>query len=96
MEKRKLGRTGLEVSVIGFGGTWISELSMDGAVNVIQRAFELGINYFDTAKLDGDSEEKLGTSLKNVRDQCVLGTKTASRDSKSLILQAFNAFLIFF
>ena len=79
MQKRKLGRTGLDVSVIGFGGTWISELSMPEAVKVVQRAFELGINYFDTAKLDGDSEEKLGAALKDVRDECVLATKTASR-----------------
>lgn len=79
MQKRKLGRTGLQVSIIGFGGTWISELKMDDAVNVVQRAFELGINYFDTAKLDGDSEEKLGVALKDVRDLCVLATKTASR-----------------
>lgn len=92
MEKRKLGRTGLEVSVIGFGGTWISELSMDDAVKVVQRAFELGINYFDTAKLDGDSEEKLGVALKDVRDECVLATKTASR-TKSESLDDFKSSL---
>jgi predicted aldo/keto reductase-like oxidoreductase len=79
MQKRKLGRTGLDVSIVGFGGTWISELSMPEAVKVVQRASELGINYFDTAKLDGDSEEKLGAALTDVRDKCVLATKTASR-----------------
>ena len=52
---------------------------MDEAVKVVRRAFELGINYFDTAKLDGDSEEKLGAALKDVRDECILATKTASR-----------------
>lgn len=52
---------------------------MDEAVKVVRRAFELGINYFDTAKLDGDSEEKLGAALKDVRDECVYATKTASR-----------------
>ena len=79
MQKRRLGRTGLQVSIVGFGGTWISDLSMDEAVKVVRRAFELGINYFDTAKLDGDSEEKLGAALKDVRDECILATKTASR-----------------
>jgi predicted aldo/keto reductase-like oxidoreductase len=69
----------LDVSIVGFGGTWISELTTPEAVKVLQRAFELGINYFDTAKLDGDSEEKLGAALKDVRDKCVLATKTASR-----------------
>ncbi len=82
MQKRRLGRTDLQVSIIGFGGTWISQLSMDEAKKVVQRAFELGINYFDTAKLDGDSEEKIGAALKDVRDKCVLATKTASRTKK--------------
>ena len=92
MQKRKLGRTDLDVSVIGFGGTWISELSMPEAVKVIQRAFELGINYFDTAKLDGDSEEKLGAALKDVRDDCILATKTASR-TRSESLEDFKSSL---
>jgi predicted aldo/keto reductase-like oxidoreductase len=92
MQKRKLGRTGLDVSVVGFGGTWISELSMAEAVEVVQRAFELGINYFDTAKLDGDSEKKLGAALKDVRDECVLATKTASR-TRSESLDDFKSSL---
>jgi len=92
LQKRKLGRTGLQVSVVGFGGTWISELTMDEAVKVVQRAFELGINYFDTAKLDGDSEEKLGVALKDVREECVLATKTASR-TKSESLDDFKSSL---
>jgi predicted aldo/keto reductase-like oxidoreductase len=82
LQKRTLGRTGLQVSVVGFGGTWISQLSMDEAVKVVRRAFELGINYFDTAKLDGDSEQKIGAALKDVRDECVLATKTASRTKR--------------
>ena len=79
LQKRTLGRTGLQVSIVGFGGTWISQLSMDEAVKVVRMAFDLGINYFDTAKLDGDSEEKIGVALKDVRDECILATKTASR-----------------
>ena len=82
MQKRRLGRTNLRVSIVGFGGTWISELSMPEAVNVVRKAFDLGINYFDTAKLDGDSEEKIGIALKDVRDQCVIATKTGSRTKK--------------
>jgi predicted aldo/keto reductase-like oxidoreductase len=82
VQKRTLGRTDLQVSIVGFGGTWISQLRMDDAVKVIRRAYELGINYFDTAKLDGDSEEKIGAALKNVRDECVLATKTASRTKR--------------
>jgi predicted aldo/keto reductase-like oxidoreductase len=55
---------------------------MDEAVKVVRRAFELGINYFDTAKLDGDSEEKIGAALNDVRDGCILATKTASRTKR--------------
>ncbi len=92
MQKRRLGRTDLQVSIVGFGGTWISQLSMGKAVKVVQRAFELGINYFDTAKLDGDSEEKIGVALTDVRDECILATKTASR-TKSESLADFKSSL---
>ena len=92
MQKRTLGRTGLQASIIGFGGTWICQQSMDDAVNVVQRAFELGINYFDTAKLDGDSEEKIGEALHDVRDECIIATKTASR-TKSESLNDFKSSL---
>ena len=92
MQKRKLGRTGLQVSIVGFGGTWISQISMDEAAKVVRRAFELGVNYFDTAKLDGDSEQKIGVALKDVRDECILATKTASR-TKSESLADFKTSL---
>ena len=82
MQKRRLGRTNLQVSIVGFGGTWISELGTPDACRVVRVAFDLGINYFDTAKLDGDSEEKIGAALEGVRDQCVLATKTGSRTKK--------------
>jgi predicted aldo/keto reductase-like oxidoreductase len=52
----------------------------------------LGINYFDTAKLDGDSEEKIGKALKRVRDDCIIATKTASR-TKSESLKDFKSSL---
>ena len=82
LKKRRFGRTGLQVSMVGFGGTWISQISVDEAKKVVRRAFELGINYFDTAKMDGDSEEKIGAALKDVRDECIIATKTASRTKR--------------
>ncbi|MGD6851325.1 MAG: aldo/keto reductase [Candidatus Bathyarchaeia archaeon] len=82
MDKRRLGRTNLWVSQVGFGGTWIAELSFTEAVNVLRHAFDLGVNYFDTAVTDGDSEEKIGEALKDVRDQCVIATKTGSRTKR--------------
>jgi uncharacterized protein len=82
LQKRRFGRTGLQVGVVGFGGTWISELPFDDAVKVVRHAYDCGVNYFDTAKLDGDSEEKIGAALHDVRDRCIIATKTGSRTNK--------------
>ncbi|XES77511.1 MAG: aldo/keto reductase [Candidatus Bathyarchaeia archaeon] len=82
MQKRRLGRTGLEVSQVGFGGTWIAQLDAQETAKVVRTAFDLGITYFDTAKWDGDSEEKIGVALKEVRDKCVIATKTGSRTKR--------------
>jgi len=76
LEKRRLGRTNLSISVVGFGGIPIIEASRKAAARTVRRAFELGINYFDTARAYGDSEEKIGEALHDVRDQVVLATKT--------------------
>jgi uncharacterized protein len=91
LDKRRLGRTGLQVSQVGFGGTWISELTPDLAVAVVRTAFELGINYFDTAPLDGDSEVKIGIALEDVRAECVLATKTASRTKRESLGEVQNS-----
>lgn len=76
MKKRRLGRTNLNVSVIGFGGEWIVPASVEKACEIIRRAYELGINYFDTARIYGNGEEKLGIALEDVRDKVVIATKT--------------------
>jgi len=79
MQKRRLGRTNLNVSILGFGGIPIIGASVTNAVKMIRHAFDLGINYFDTARAYGDSEEKFGIALKDVRDRCVIATKTHQR-----------------
>jgi len=79
MEKRRLGRTDLKVSVIGFGGIPIIALSRKEAEKVVRYAYEKGITYFDTARAYGDSEEKMGAALKDVRDDVVIATKTHQR-----------------
>ncbi|MCL1977937.1 MAG: aldo/keto reductase [Candidatus Bathyarchaeota archaeon] len=91
MQKRRLGRTNLQVSIVGFGGTWISEIDKSTAVDVVRRAFESGINYFDTARWDGDSEEKIGCALKDVHDQCIIATKTGSRTKKESLEDLRNS-----
>ncbi len=76
---RILGRTQLKVSVLGFGGIPIRTLSLDEAVKVVRRAFELGVNFYDTARNYADSERKIGAALNDVRSEVYIATKTASR-----------------
>lgn len=85
MQKRRLGRTELDVSVIGFGGIKLPGVQKDDAVSIINRALDLGINFIDTARNYGDSEEKIGHVLKDRRDECCIATKTANRESSGLM-----------
>jgi predicted aldo/keto reductase-like oxidoreductase len=82
MEKVRLGRTGLEVSEVGFGGIPMMNISMEEAVALLRHCFELGITFFDTANMYGDSEKKMGAALESVRDHVVLATKTLKRDAE--------------
>lgn len=81
MQKRKLGRTGLEVSVLGYGAGAVGGLFTKGAAQdqerAVARAIEAGINYFDTAAKygDGESEKNLGRVLKSLKADVVVGTK---------------------
>ena len=59
MEKIRLGRTGLLVTKTAFGALPIQRISKADAVKLVRRACEAGINYFDTANMYTDSEEKL-------------------------------------
>ena len=82
MEKRILGRTGLEVSVLGMGGLFVSAVGgrgRDEACEAVHRALELGINYVDTAPTYADSEEVLGLALEGVPQPYFLSTKLGGR-----------------
>lgn len=87
MQKRQLGKTGLMVSEIGFGGIPITRLAVDEAAYLVKHGYDQGINFFDTANLYGDSEEKIGLALEGVRDQSILATKTVLRDGKGALGQ---------
>jgi predicted aldo/keto reductase-like oxidoreductase len=75
-----LGKTGMEVSEVGFGGIPIIRLSMEDAVAVLHRALDRGVTLFDTANLYMDSEEKFGRALAGERQRLVLATKSIKRD----------------
>jgi L-galactose dehydrogenase len=83
MQFRRFGKTGWQVSEIGLGGSWFYGRPEEGlkpvsyGVRIVERALELGINYFDTAPLygKGRSEEVIGIALKGVKTPYYLATK---------------------
>lgn len=85
MKKRRLGKTGIDVTVIGFGGIKLPNVPRNEAIKVINRALDLGINFIDTARNYGDSEEKIGYVLKERRNECYIATKSTSRESGKLM-----------
>jgi aryl-alcohol dehydrogenase-like predicted oxidoreductase len=84
MEKIKLGRTNLQVSRSGFGALPIQRISFEDAKAILRKAYDSGINFFDTARRYTDSEEKIGYSLADVRKNIILATKTPAKDKKTL------------
>jgi aryl-alcohol dehydrogenase-like predicted oxidoreductase len=82
MKKRKLGNSGLEVSELGLGCMGLTfgygaATSERDAIALIQRAYELGITFFDTAEAysQGLNEQFLGKAVKTFRDKVVIATK---------------------
>src|ERR1700719_1283304 len=81
MEQRRFGRTGLDLSVLGFGCGAVGGLMIKGTADdqerAVARALELGINYFDTAQMygAGESERNLGRLLQALRPDVYVGTK---------------------
>ena len=84
MEKRKLGRQGLEVSELGLGCMGMSQFygprDDKESAATLERAVELGINFFDTADVYGvgHNEELVGKALKKYRDRVIIATKFAN------------------
>jgi predicted aldo/keto reductase-like oxidoreductase len=78
---RTLGKTGLKVTTVGFGCMTTSDAS------VVERAADLGINYFDTARVyqQGNNERMVGAALKRKRKDVVLSTKSITRDKQGAL-----------
>jgi len=90
MQYRPFGNTGIEISALGFGAMRLPSKQVEGktvfdyeeSARMIQRAYELGVNYFDTAPYycDGESEIIVGKAIKGFRDKIYLSTKNPIED----------------
>ncbi len=82
LEYRALGKTGLEVALLGLGGFHFIERDAALTKQIVSRYIELGGNYVETAYSygNGDSETKVGAALQGLRDKVVLATKVGARD----------------
>src|SRR6516162_3314154 len=88
MDKRRFGRTGLDVSLLGFGCGAVGGLMIKGTAadqeRAVGRARELGINYFYTAQMDGngESERNRGRVRKSLQPDIFVGTKVRVPDGE--------------
>lgn len=78
MQKVTLGKTNITVNKNGFGALPIQRISDDDAVKLILKAYDNGIDFFDTARFYTDSEKKLGMALSDKRDKVIIATKTGA------------------
>ncbi len=85
MEKVSLGRTNLMVGRTSFGALPVQRISKEDAGYLLRKAYDNGINYFDTARMYSDSEEKIGYGLSHVRENIVISTKSHGTTGKELL-----------
>jgi predicted aldo/keto reductase-like oxidoreductase len=85
LEKRQLGRTGIRVSLLGFGGIPIMRVTPDEATATIGEAVRRGVDFFDTARGYGDSERKIGMALESIGATVVVASKSPKRDKAGML-----------
>ncbi len=87
MKYKKLGKSGIKVSEIGFGAWtialnwWGKEIEEDEAKRMLKKAYDVGINFFETADMygKGKSEKLIGEVFSDMRNEVVISTKTLTR-----------------
>jgi len=84
MEYRVLGKTGLKVSRLGFGGIPIQRVDAAATRKLMLAMAEAGVNYIDTARGYTVSEEYLGEALEGIRDKFIVATKSMSRTKEAM------------
>lgn len=76
-----LGRTGIKVPKNGFGALPVQRVDFEAAKEILLKAYEGGIRFFDTARFYTDSEEKIGYAMSDIRDKIYIATKTAAHNA---------------
>ena len=84
MEYRILGKTGLKISRLGFGGIPIQKIDAAGTKKLMLALKDAGVNYIDTARGYTVSESYLGEALEGIREHFILATKSMSRDKEAM------------
>ena len=84
MEYRILGKSGLKISRMGFGGIPIQRIDAQGTKALMQQLVDAGVNYIDTARGYTASEQFLGEALEGIRDKFVLATKSMARTKDAM------------
>jgi predicted aldo/keto reductase-like oxidoreductase len=84
MRKRILGRTGLEVTEVGFGGIPIQRVDAEKTKALLDACLENGMNFLDTARGYTISESLIGQALEGKRDKWIIATKSTARDYESM------------
>ena len=84
MEYRELGKTGLKISTLGFGGIPIQRIDAADTKVLMKQLAESGVNYIDTARGYTVSEGYLGEALEGIRDKFILATKSMARTAEAM------------
>ena len=84
MEYRLLGKTGLKISRMGFGGIPIQKTSAEATKSLLVYLKEQGVNYIDTARGYTVSEEYIGYAIEGIREHFVLATKSMARTKEAM------------
>ena len=84
MEYVTLGKTGLKIARLGFGGIPIQRVNVAATKELVKTMAEVGVNYIDTARGYTVSEEYLGEALEGLRDHFVIATKSMSRTKQGM------------
>lgn len=79
MAQIEIGRTGIKIEQNGFGALPIQRITKQEAVNLLRRAYDGGMDFYDTARGYTDSEEKLGMAFGHMREKIVIATKTPAK-----------------